>query len=295
MKKKLKPRLIIITGLSGAGKTQALKYFEDVGFFCIDNMPTFLIPKFLQLYLHRGRELKDVALGIDIREGEFLEDVEEVFLDLSERGIGYKILFLECSDEVLLRRFSETRRRHPLGDSHTILEHIAAERKRLSLMREKANFVVDTSNFTISGLRSYLQELFDRGMIEQRLLMTVISFGYKFGIPLEADLIFDVRFLPNPNYIERLMSETGEDKDVVDYVMSSPITSEFLEMLFNLMKFLIPKYIAEGRSYLTVGIGCTGGRHRAVVIANALAEFINKLKLNIKLKTKHRDIKKQIE
>ncbi len=293
--KKDKPlvKFIIVSGLSGAGKSQALKCFEDMGFFCVDNLPTTLIPKFAELCVQSMGTMNNVALGIDVREADFFEQLFETLRILSENHIEYRIVFLEASNDVLIKRYSETRRPHPLNTKgKTILDDIMAERKKMESLKERADLVVDTSYLTVHELRSTLTERFSRFTKERKLTISVISFGYKYGVPPDIDLLFDLRFLPNPNYVEELHSLTGNDKGVMDYILKFPITHKFLEKLFGLIEFLIPQYIAEGRSYLTIGFGCTGGRHRSVALCNLFANFIKQGVFKVNLIIKHRDSQK---
>lgn len=277
----------IITGISGAGKSQALKSFEDMGFFCVDNLPTTLIPKFGEIVSQSEGKLSKVSLGIDIREGEFLDTFFDSLNELKRQGFNYKIIFLEANTRVLVRRYSETRRRHPLGKS--IIEGIREERKRLTEIKARADKIIDTSNLTPAELKevvtTFLQPT-QKGILN----LSILSFGYKYGLPPDADLIFDVRFLPNPQYESSLRNLNGNEKKIKEYVLNNPVGKSFLEKFFSLIKFLIPRYIDEGKAYLTIGIGCTGGKHRSVVVANVLKEFLEKKKFILKLW--HRDIDK---
>ncbi|WP_334109377.1 RNase adapter RapZ [Thermodesulfitimonas autotrophica] len=267
------PRLVILTGLSGAGKTQALRCLEDhLGFFCVDNLPPSLIPKFADLCARAAAPIQRLALVVDIRGGELFKDVFEVLAELDREAIPYEIVFLEASDEALVRRFKESRRPHPLGGE--LLEAIRKERACLEELRGRAHKVIDTTNLTPHQLKEQLITLFGDEESLRRFRITLLSFGYKYGIPLDADLVIDVRFLPNPHYIARLRPLTGEDLEVKDYVLSSPITAEFLAKFTSLIEFLIPLYMNEGKSMLTIAVGCTGGRHRSVAIANRLAELL---------------------
>ncbi|MFH1097733.1 MAG: RNase adapter RapZ [Candidatus Desantisbacteria bacterium] len=286
-------KFIIVSGLSGAGKSQALKCFEDMGFFCVDNLPTTLIPKFAELCVQSMGTMNNVALGIDVREADFFKQLFETLLILSENNIEYRIVFLEASNNVLIKRYSETRRPHPLNaKGKTVLDDIMDERKKVESLKERADLVVDTSFLTVHELRNTLWERFSRFTKERELTISLVSFGYKYGIPSDADLLFDLRFLPNPNYIEELNSLTGDDKGVVDYILKFPMAHKFLEKLFDFIGFLIPQYIAEGKSYLTIGFGCTGGRHRSVALCNLFADFIKQSTFKVNLIIKHRDVKK---
>ncbi|OIP42893.1 RNase adaptor protein RapZ [Candidatus Desantisbacteria bacterium CG2_30_40_21] len=286
-------KFIIVSGLSGAGKSQALKCFEDMGFFCVDNLPTTLIPKFAELCAQSMGMMNNVALGIDVREADFFKQLFETLLILSENNIEYRVVFLEASNNVLIKRYSETRRPHPLSTKgKTVLDDIIDERKKIESLKERADLVVDTSFLTVHELRNTLWERFNCLTKERELTISLVSFGYKYGIPSDADLLFDLRFLPNPNYIEELNQLTGDDKGVVDYILKFPMAHKFLEKLFDLIGFLIPQYIAEGKSYLTIGFGCTGGRHRSVALCNLFADFIKQSSFKVNLIIKHRDSKK---
>jgi len=280
----------IITGLSGAGKSQAMRSFEDLGFFCVDNLPPLLIPKFAELAAQSDGKVENIALVIDIRGGKFFQDVFAALETLEEMGIKYRVIFLDASDEVLVRRFKETRRRHPLAREGRIVEAIRQERKILDRLKEKAQKIIDTSNSTSQELKQEIKSLFAQDDEWDKLVVTVMSFGFKYGIPVDADLVFDVRFLPNPYYIEGLRDFSGNEKVIDDYILSWDVTKEFLEKLFSLVCFLLPHYVNEGKTSLTVAIGCTGGRHRSVVVSNKLAAFIKEKGYSAILK--HRDIKK---
>ncbi|MDI3519144.1 MAG: RNase adapter protein RapZ [Caldanaerobacter sp.] len=280
-------RFVIITGLSGAGKTQALKAMEDMGFFCIDNFPPALIPKLADLF-YQSKNIDKVALGMDLRGGQFFEDIYSSLDFLKKNNYDYEIVFLEASDEVLIKRFKETRRRHPLSEEGRIVDGINEERKRLSDIRKIANYIIDTSNLTSSQLKEELSNIFLKGKKFKGIIIDVMSFGYKYGIPLEADLVFDVRFLPNPFYIDELRPLTGNDEKVKEYVMKWEEAKEFLKKLGDMIKFLIPYYIREGKSQLVIAIGCTGGKHRSVAIANALYDLLKKEDYSVVVN--HRDI-----
>jgi len=281
-------RLVIVTGLSGAGKTQAIRSLEDLGFFCIDNLPPSLVPGLVELLSKQGpvpEENRKVALVMDIRGGKFFEGMEEALDYLDEQGFPYEILFLEASDEVLVRRYKETRRRHPLA-GESILEGILEERRRLESIKERASKIIDTSELTPRQLKEEITELF--GSQRQKLTITVVSFGYKYGLPLDADLVMDVRFLPNPYYNPALRPFTGHDRCVADFVLGDPATQEFLAKFMDLLRFLIPKFIKEGKSHLVIAIGCTGGQHRSVTLANKIGELLEKD--DFRVIVKHRDV-----
>lgn len=282
-------RFVIITGLSGAGKSEAMKCFEDLGYFCVDNLPPVLIPKFAELCAQPGGRINRIALVVDIRGGSFFDDVSESLETLEETGFSYEILYLEAEDEVLVRRFKESRRRHPLSASGGVLEGIRLERERLEELRGKATQIVDTSALTARELRETIINHFSYLPEQERLLITVVSFGFKNGLPLDADLVFDVRFLPNPHYVESLRALNGNTEEVANYVLKWPVTTRFLSKLYDLMEFLIPYYVQEGKTSLLLGIGCTGGQHRSVTIANRLGDFLRTK--GYRVVVDHRDIK----
>lgn len=285
-------RFIIITGMSGAGKSSAINCFEDLGFFCVDNLPITLIPKFADVCVHSGGKINKVALGIDVREGEFLDSLFTTLGEFKKMGFDYEILFLEASNQVLLQRYSETRRRHPLAreeEGKTLIEQIQAERKLLADIKAQADKIIDTTNLNTRDLKeSIIHLFFPTETSASEISLNLVSFGYKYGIPLDADLVIDVRFLPNPHYIEELRPYTGNDQKVKDFVLSQAVTQKFIKKFFSLMKFLIPFYIKEGKSYLTIAIGCTGGKHRSIVLVNELEKYL--AKKNYDVKVKHRDI-----
>ncbi|BAS27140.1 RNase adapter RapZ [Limnochorda pilosa] len=267
-------QFILVTGLSGAGKSEAIHAFEDLGFFCVDNLPPALIPKFAELCLQSQGRITRVALVCDIRGGLFFQNLFEALKELEQLSIHYQILFLEASDDVLVRRFKETRRRHPLvGEEGTVLEGIRKERKVLDELRGRATVILDTSHLTGRELRSEIAERYG-GEPNRRMVTTLVSFGYKHGIPLDSDLVLDVRFLPNPHYVESLKQLTGNDARVEEYVLRWPAAQRFLQEAERFLSFLVPHYVQEGKSHLVVGVGCTGGQHRSVVIANRLADFL---------------------
>ncbi|MCG0277454.1 MAG: RNase adapter RapZ [Thermanaeromonas sp.] len=281
-------RLVIVTGLSGAGKTQAIRSLEDLGFFCIDNLPPSLVPGLVELLNKQGpgpEETRRVALVMDIRGGKFFAGMEEALDYLDQQGFPYEILFLEASDEVLVRRYKETRRRHPLA-GESILEGILEERRRLESIKERASKIIDTSELTPRQLKEEITELY--GARGQKLTITVVSFGYKYGLPLDADLVMDVRFLPNPYYNPALRPFTGHDRCVADFVLGEPAAQEFLNKFMDLLHFLIPNYIKEGKSHLVIAIGCTGGQHRSVTLANKIGELLEKE--DFRVIVKHRDV-----
>ena len=272
--------------MSGAGKTTALKVLEDLGYFCVDNLPIPLMDKFAELTLNGNSDIEKVALGIDIRNGKNLAMIESILEGLVMQHIGYEILFLDASSECLIKRFKETRRNHPLSEGGRVEDGIEVERQMLYFLRKQANWVVDTSRLLTRELRSQLEDIFSKGEDYNNLYITVLSFGFKYGIPIDSDLVFDVRFLPNPYYIDELKYKTGNDKEVQDYVMAFDASKEFLLKLSDMIQFLIPNYIQEGKNQLVISVGCTGGKHRSVTMANALFSILNdKKKIRVKNRT----------
>jgi len=287
-----KPHFVIITGLSGAGKNQALRCLEDLGFFCVDNLPTSLLITFAQLCHHSSTPIEKIALGIDIRERVFLDKLLDTLTRLKNSGYIYQILYLEASNKVLIRRFSETRRRHPLGEGDSILENLEVEKKRLAPIKRKADFIIDTTNLNVHELKESLIKNFLVPPDNVKMMINVISFGYKFGLPEYADLIFDVRFLPNPYYIRQLRFLSGRAKAVRSFVLKEKITRDFLVKLYTLLDFLMPYYRREGKAYLTVALGCTGGKHRSVVLSSELKKHFARDRDAV-VRLEHRDIKKE--
>ncbi|MEZ3487939.1 MAG: RNase adapter RapZ [Lachnospiraceae bacterium] len=285
-------RCVIVTGMSGAGKSTALKMLEDVGYFCVDNLPVPLIPKMADLLLVPGSELNKAALGVDIRSGQSLEEMAEVLGELDKTGMKYEILFLESSNHVLIKRYKETRRFHPLaGNEGRVDEGIRKERERIRFLKDKADYLVDTSHMLTRELKAELNKIFVRNKEYKNLYISVLSFGFKYGLPTDADLVFDVRFLPNPYYIDELRPRSGNDREVRDFVMSNPKAGEFLKRLTDLVEFLIPNYVQEGKTQLVIGVGCTGGKHRSVTLANELFEALKENE-NYGIRVEHRDIGK---
>ncbi|MDO5311311.1 MAG: RNase adapter RapZ [Clostridia bacterium] len=285
-------KFIIVTGLSGAGKTQVVKAFEDMGDYCVDNMPPELIPKFAEIY-HKGAEPDDcVALVCDIRGGDMFRKLSDSLDELAELGYEYEILFLDASDEVLIRRYKETRRIHPLGGRGRLTDGIAKERMMLAAVKEKAAKIIDTTQLSAAQLRQQIRAVYGKESKFGGMLVHVMSFGFKYGLPLDADLVFDVRFLPNPFYVPELKEHTGLEVCIRDFVMASEDSRVFLEKLTDLTEFLIPRYINEGKSQLVIGIGCTGGHHRSVTLAEALYSAVSNAGYNATVS--HRDIKKGI-
>ncbi len=282
-------RFVIVTGMSGAGKSSVLKMLEDAGYFCIDNLPIPLVGKFAELAAaETSEQMKKIALGIDIRSGEGIDKIREAFSSLELLNIHYEILFLECSDEVLIRRYKETRRSHPLSGDGRIEDGIERERRKMQPVKAAATYIMDTSQMLIRELRQEVLRIFVENMDFNSFYVTLLSFGFKFGIPSDADLVFDVRFLPNPYYVDELRMKTGNDREVADFVMGADEAGIFLEKVFDLVQFLIPNYIREGKNRLVIGIGCTGGRHRSVTLANALYQKMRGQ--NYGLKVDHRDV-----
>ncbi|HZJ85182.1 MAG TPA: RNase adapter RapZ, partial [Syntrophomonadaceae bacterium] len=282
--------ILIITGLSGAGKTEVVNSLEDAGYYCVDNLPPILLNKFIELSLQSDGKVNRVALVIDVRGGAFFHDLNKALQELKQVKIPFEIIFLEASDEVLVRRFKESRRRHPLGAGR-LLENIQAERKILEEIRGKANLVIDTSNLSPRDLKSKLDTLYT-GVARDRFSVNVSSFGYKIGIPLDSDIIIDVRFIPNPFYDPVMKNMTGFDMEVQKFVLESPITNSFTLKFLSLLKFLIPHYVNEGKTNLELAIGCTGGQHRSVVLAEYIGRQIKKMGYNVHIR--HRDISRYI-
>ncbi|MBO5081910.1 MAG: RNase adapter RapZ [Lachnospiraceae bacterium] len=281
-------RFVIVTGMSGAGKLTAQKMMEDMGYYCVDNLPVPLIPKFVELILEPSQEITKVVLGIDVRADQSFDDVMTALADLKSKGFAYEILFMEASDATLMKRYKETRRMHPLAMGGRVADGIAKERKILEKMKADADYVIDTSHLLTRELKEELDRIFISNKDYNSLMVNIVSFGFKHGIPADVDLVFDVRFLPNPFYIDELKLKTGNDQEVRDYVMSFPEAGEFLQKLTDMISFLIPNYIKEGKNQLIVGIGCTGGKHRSVTLANKLYEQL-KDKGNYGLTVSHRD------
>ncbi len=285
-------KLLIVTGMSGAGKTVALKSLEDMGYYCVDNLPIPLIGKFAELLTDGNAEISKAALGVDIRSGKDLPMLKEVFDDWDIKGrVEYEILFLDAADDVLLKRFKETRRAHPLSKDGRVETGIREERTVLSWLKERADFIIDTSHLLTKELRAQLQDIFLKNAEYENLQVTILSFGYKYGIPEDADLLFDVRFLPNPYYVPELKHHTGLEEPVQKYVCQDGVAAEFMVKLLDLIRFLIPHYISEGKNQLVIGIGCTGGHHRSVTIAEMLFQELKKT-ADYGLRIDHRDIEK---
>jgi len=282
-------RFVVVTGMSGGGKATAIKMLEDEGYYCVDNLPVRLIDKFMELVFMPGSEITKVVLGLDVRSDKPFAYVEEVLVKLKERGYAYEILFMDASDETLIKRYKETRRAHPMAPEGRVEDGIRREREVLRSIKAKADYIIDTSTLLTRELKEELVMIFQENKHYNSLIISVMSFGFKYGIPSDADLVFDVRFLPNPFYIEELKRQTGNDAPVRDYVESFPQTRQFQDKLEDMITFLIPNYIKEGKNQLVIAIGCTGGRHRSVTLANDLyARLKDKGDYGIKLY--HRDI-----
>ena len=281
-------RFVIVTGMSGGGKRTALKMLEDAGFYCVDNLPVSLIEKFMELIATPNSEINKVALGLDVRADQAFSQVEDILGRMSANGYKFEILFMDCTEEVLIKRYKESRRAHPLSPEGRVEDGVRKEREILQDIRKKADYVFDTSNLLTRELKEELERIFVRNEEYNSLMITILSFGFKNGIPTDADLVFDVRFLPNPYYIEELKHKTGNDTEVSDYVMSFPEAGQFLEKLHDMMSFLIPGYIKEGKNQLVIAIGCTGGKHRSVTLAHELYMKL-KDKGNYGLRLSHRD------
>lgn len=285
-------RLVIITGMSGAGKTQVVRAMEDLGYFCVDNLPPMLIPKFAELCVQSAGRVDKIALVVDIRGGEFFDTLIQALEDMENQGFVYEILFLEASDETLIRRYKETRRRHPMAPFGRVSEGISRERERLEHIRGRATHIIDTSDMAPAQLKDKIVGLFAGERENERMAITVVSFGFKHGIPLDADMVFDVRFLPNPFYVESLRRKSGKVAEVSEYIGKWPITIQFLERLGSLIDFLVPNYIKEGKGQLIIAIGCTGGLHRSVYVAERIYESLRGK--GYKVGVEHRDIKHNI-
>jgi UPF0042 nucleotide-binding protein len=281
-------RFVIITGLSGAGKSFTANCFEDMGYYCVDNLPIKLIPVFCDLISRSATELGKVALVVDIREGTFLQHFPEIVNQLRAEGRDVFILFLDSSDDVLIRRFSETRRPHPLSKDGSLEEGIRRERQILNAVRDRANRIIDTSRFNVHELKAYLFDTFLDSPRHEALFVSLVSFGYKYGIPMDSDMVFDVRFLPNPHFQESLRGKSGLDAEVQAFMDATSEYGDYYERVASLLEFLMPKFVQEGKTYVTISIGCTGGRHRSVAMAQRLSEDLRRA--GYRVKTVHRDI-----
>ena len=285
-------RFVIVTGMSGAGKSTTLKMMEDMEFFCIDNMPIPLIPKLAELIAVPNGEISKVALGLDIRSGQNLKELDKILDQMDEHNISYEILFLDANDTTLIKRYKETRRSHPLAGEGRVEQALLEERKAIQFLKDRASYILDTSRMLTRELKQELNDIFMNNREYKNMYITVLSFGFKYGIPSDADLVFDVRFLPNPYYIEELRPLSGNDKPIQDYVMASDAAKEFLDKLTDMVSYLIPHYVSEGKSQLVIAVGCTGGKHRSVTLANALYDHLMVDDRTYGLKKEHRDIEK---
>lgn len=284
-------KFVILTGMSGAGKSTALKMMEDIGFYCVDNLPIPLLEKFVELSDLQNAELQKVALGIDARSGQALDELREVLERIEAKGGDFEILFLDSNDSVLVKRYKETRRSHPLAPNERVDKGIALEREKLAFLKERADYILDTSQLLTRELKTEIEKIFLKNQDYKNLFITILSFGYKYGIPVDSDLVFDVRFLPNPYYVEGLRAKTGNDTEIQEYVLQFQEAHTFLDKLNDMIEFLIPNYIAEGKNQLVISIGCTGGKHRSVTLANELYKRLSG-KTEYGLKIEHRDIGK---
>ncbi len=287
---KLKMEFVVITGMSGAGKSQVANYLEDYGYFCIDNMPPALIPKFAEIISHSDEQINKIALVIDVRGRELLNDFFPALDNHKDLGFNYKILFLEASDNTLIKRYKETRRTHPLAPSGRVLDGINEERQVLQEIKKRADHIIDTSNLLPSQLKEEINNIFMKGREFKGMVIDIITFGFKYGIPIDCDLIFDVRFLPNPYYIPSMKKLTGKDEQVKEFVLKNKLTNIFFDKVLDLLDFLIPNYIKEGKTQLVIGIGCTGGRHRSVVIGDFIYQTLYSKQHSVIIE--HRDITK---
>ena len=283
-------KIVVLTGLSGSGKSTAIRALEDLGFFCVDNLPPVLLPKFIELCKASSGEISRVAMVMDVRGRAFMKEYPAIFKELKKKGEKINILFLESSDEVLVRRFKETRRQHPLAEKESVREGIKRERDKLSDLRMLASEILDTSSFTVHQLREVILQLFSKISSKKKMSITLTSFGYKFGIPYDNDLIMDVRFLPNPFFVSELRDLSGNDESVHNYVMRNEVAEKFQKKFLSLINFLIPQYEKEGKTYLTLGVGCTGGQHRSVVVINSLKKSLSKK--GYLMRVVHRDLGK---
>lgn len=284
-------KLVVVTGMSGAGKTITLKMLEDMGFYCVDNLPVSLARKFVELTLQSPESHSRVALGIDIRSGKELPQLKQVIEELKSQMIPHVILFLETGDKVLVKRYKETRRSHPLAGLGRIDQGIAQEREQLAFLKDQADYIIDTSRLLTRELRQELEKIFLQNQDYQNMFVSIITFGFKYGIPTDADLVFDVRFLPNPYYVESLRDHTGNERSVQEYVKKGGTMDAFLPKLYDMVDFLIPNYVLEGKNQLVIAIGCTGGKHRSVAVADALYRHL-KENQEIGVKIEHPDIEK---
>ena len=284
-----KSRIIIVTGMSGSGKTQACRYLEDLGYFCVDNLPPVFIPKFVELCTHAVGHFNKMVFVVDTRSREFFDDLVQVLDDMDKANLDYEMLFMDAGDDVIIRRYKETRRRHPMAPSTRISDGVFKERKRLESVRSKSTYIIDTSNLSKAELREKIHRLFGTGDGEI-MNIAVLSFGFKFGMPLDADTVLDVRFLPNPFYVQELRHKSGSVPEVAAYIEEKPVTQEYLKRLDSFIDFLVPQYVREGKSQLVIAVGCTGGMHRSVFVAKHLYDLLTKKGYTVNLE--HRDLMK---
>lgn len=281
-------RMIVVTGLSGSGRSAALKSFEDMGFYCVDNLPLVLLSAFVE-FAKESKDANRSAIGIDIREKGFPERFPVLYNELKKRGIAIETLFLDASDQTIVRRFSETRRPHPLAGGLTaLIDGIRREREALGEVKKIADWIIDTSDYTVHDLRQTIERYYSEGDAGRPMVITLVTFGYKYGIPYDIDLLFDLRFLPNPHFVPELRPHTGGDQLIRDYIMARPDSREFVEKLLRFIMYLLPRYRSEGKSYLTIGFGCTGGRHRSVTVSLIIGEQLRQAGYEVNIK--HRDI-----
>ena len=285
-------KLVIVTGMSGAGKSTAMKMMEDMGYFCIDNLPTMLFEKFLEFFDGNHTMQQNVAVGMDVRSGVELENLEFALQRLKSTEISYEILFLDADDKVLIKRYKETRRIHPLANGERIEKGLEREREKIAFLKKDADYIIDTSNLLTRELKYELERIFVKDEEFKSMMVTILSFGFKYGIPSDSDMVMDVRFLPNPYYDVELRPKTGNDKEIQDFVMKYPEATEFINKLEDLIEFLIPQYISEGKNQLVISIGCTGGKHRSVTLANELYKRLNVESRDYGIKIEHRDLTK---
>lgn len=283
-------RFVIVSGMSGAGKSTTLKMLEDAGYFCVDNLPIKLLKPYARMAFDGETDMDRTAVGMDIRSGSELEYMEDIFKDFEKAGYAYELLYLDASDDVLVRRYKETRRRHPLARDARVETGIALEREKTAFLKKKATYIIDTSTMLTRELRTEIDKIFVSEQQYRNIYITVLSFGFKYGIPTDSDLVFDVRFLPNPYYVPELKYKTGNDKDVQDYVCSNGDADTFISKTTDLLDFLIPRYRSEGKYQLVISVGCTGGKHRSVTIANAIYNVLKEQNYSVKIE--HRDITK---
>lgn len=283
-------RFVIVTGMSGAGKSTTLKTLEDIGYFCVDNLPIQLIMRFAEIAYASDNDINNVAIGVDIRNGVYLEQLSECLQELKESQYGYEILFLDSNDDVLIKRYKETRRNHPLARNGRVEDGIKSERSRIAFLRKEADYIIDTTSLLTRELKAELDKIFIENAEYNNFIVSVVSFGFKYGIPRDSDLVFDVRFLPNPYYDLNLRAFTGNDEVVQDFVMQFDESKEFMNKIVDLLEFLIPNFIKEGKNGLVVAVGCTGGKHRSVTLANGIYKELQSLPYSVRIE--HRDIEK---